>query len=143
MNKKNLIIVIICLLMAGGSFYAGMNYKTRKANLKNAMPDFGTAKMGDQANMTRRMVQGNGANAINGEILSRDDKSITVKLRDGGSKIVFLIASTTISKSTEGTKDDLESGKSVMIFGNTNTDGSVNAQSIQLRDSMPGQEFRK
>ncbi len=148
MGKKNLIIAIICLLVVGASFYAGMSYERGRIISKNGMPDFGSSKMGDQTNLTRRMGQGSGANAINGEILSRDDKSITVKLRDGGSKIVFLVASTTISKSTEGIKDDLEAGKSVVIFGSTNTDGSVNAQSIQLRDGfqergMPGQEVKR
>ena len=141
MNKKNLIIVIVCLLVvAGASFYAGMSYSKKGGVSKNKLMNFdGNSVQGQrvgQNGIARKMGQGNGAGAINGEVLSKDDKSITVKLRDGGSKIVFFAASTTISKSVDGTKEDLGAGKSVMIFGSTNSDGSVSAQSIQLRDSI-------
>ena len=71
--------------------------------------------------------------AIAGEILSKDDKTITVKLTDGGSKILLLSETTKVETVVVGTKDDLAVGKSISAFGKTNTDGSVLVESIQIR----------
>ena len=68
-----------------------------------------------------------------GEIIAKDDKSVTVKLQNGGSKIVFLSDSTEITKSAEGALSDLEIGKNISVNGTTNSDGSVTAHTIQLR----------
>lgn len=70
--------------------------------------------------------------------ISSDDKSITVKLQDGSSKIVLLTDTTSISKSTEGSKSDLKTGEKVAVFGTENSDGSVTAQNVQLNPILRG-----
>ena len=83
--------------------------------------------------MNQQRLGGQGANRpVAGEILAQDDKSITVKTLDGGSKIILLTSTTTISKATEGTKEDLKAGEQVRISGTINPDGSVSALNIQL-----------
>jgi len=79
-----------------------------------------------------------GFQPVNGEIISSDDKSITVKLTDGGSKIVILSDNTEINQAANATKDDLKAGEKVAVFGQENSDGSVTAQSIQLNPVLRG-----
>lgn len=146
MDKKKIgIISIVVIAIAGGAFYGGMTYAKRKA------PSVGNFLGGQNLTAQQRqqfMQNGGGfggggmrgANAAGGftggEIISMDDKSITVKLQDGGSKIIFLSDSTTISKMTDGTKDDLVVGKQVMVNGTNNSDGSLTAQNVQIRPNL-------
>jgi hypothetical protein len=147
MGKKNIIIVVsVLIVIAGGSFYGGVLYgKTTPAAL-----DFGDRpnmqNLSDEQRQQFTQNRGlgmpggigrNGNNFVSGEILSMDDKSITVKMPDGGSKIVFYSGSTVISKSVNGAPIDLTSGKQVIATGSTNSDGSVTAQNIQIKPEVP------
>ena len=69
---------------------------------------------------------------IRGEIINKDEKSITVKMPDNSSKIILLSENTKINKATEGSVDDLETGKQVVVFGQENPDKSISATNIQL-----------
>ncbi len=139
--------VITALIMGGGAFYGGMEYqKSLKpegggvgamSNFTNLSPDE-RQKMREQfMGNTMRGGQGrNGGNLATGEIIAKDDKSITVKLRDGGSKIIFYTNTTDIGKFTKGVLQDLEIGKTVVITGEQNSEGTITAQSIQLRPQI-------
>src|SRR4030043_1252872 len=69
---------------------------------------------------------------VRGEIISQDEKSITVKLPDESSKIVLISENTKINKASEGSLADLKTGEQVMINGQTNSDGSVSATNVQV-----------
>lgn len=71
-----------------------------------------------------------------GEILSVDDTGITVKGRDGGSKIIIMSTSTKIFKSVDTTKSDLKQGTNVMVSGSANPDGSISASSVSIRNDL-------
>jgi len=143
MNKIFITGAVVAVVVGGGAFYGGMKYAERRST--------GTISPQDMQNMSpeqrQQMLQrfrGSGGTGrrsdgefVNGEILSKDDKSITVKMRDGGSKIIFLSGSTSIGKIAEGTVGDLEAGKQVTVNGTANSDGSVTAQNIQIRPNMP------
>ncbi len=129
------LIIVGILLIGGGAFYGGMTY-----GQKNARPGAGMNIQGRMGTRGTGQVGGNSVGMASGEVLSNDGKSITIKLRDGGSKIVFFSTSTQIQKMATGTTEDLKVGENVMATGEANADGSIAAQSVQLR---PVGEFRK
>jgi len=144
MKNKMLIGFIVAVIVVGaGSFYGGMVYgKSGAQNLSAAQRQaFGVNGAGgaprNGAGLARNGNRAAGGGFVNGDIIAKDDKSITVKSADGGSKIVFLSDSTQIMKSVDGSAADLETGKNVMITGSANSDGSLTAQSIQLRPVSP------
>lgn len=132
MNKLIASVVATAVVFGGGAFLGGMYYAQNKvAQERQArVQQFGVQNpTGGQ----RGMRGGNGGPFTAGEIIAKDDKSITVKLRDGGSKIVFYSETTEIGKTATVTPSDLAVGTSVMVNGTANSDGSVTAQSIQIR----------
>jgi hypothetical protein len=133
--NKNIIIGVIAgvLIVGGGSFYGGMKYAGANASGNRnlaAAGQPGQFRIG-QNGMGMRNGQGMGS-VTAGQIIAKDNTSITVKLPDGGSKIVFLTASTTVTKNTSGSVNDLVVNENVVVNGSANSDGSINAQSIQL-----------
>ena len=130
MNKKLLIIFIVVVVVGAGAFYGGMKYEQSKIPQG---PQMLGANVGNFRNRTGRQQMGG---FTNGEIIAKDDKSITVKSNDGSSKIIFFSGTTEIGKSANGTSIDLEIGKTVTVSGKTNSDGSLTAQSIQIRDAF-------
>lgn len=124
-----IIFAILLVLVGGGAFFAGMKFQ------QNQRGQF--ARGGLSGALGQRFV--NGSNRpVSGQIISSDDKSITVKLMNGSSKIVLISSTTAINKSAKGTTDDLTSGQNVLVIGTTNSDGSITASNIQL-----GFQFRQ
>lgn len=132
-TNKNLIIAIVvtAVVAGGGGFYGGLTFAKNSTAARGNFSQFGGNANRPGGTATNRLRQGGGF--INGQILSLDDKSITVQDRNGGSKIIFFAPSTTIGKTTDGTVGDLKVGETVMASGTANADGSVTAQSIQIR----------
>ncbi len=145
-NKKigGVIIIVIVIVVAGLSFFGGMKYGQNKnsiPSLANRQGNFNPSGFNPNGGArTGAMMRGGaGGGLVAGEVLSMDNKSITVKLRDGGSKIVFYSPTTTVEKTVDGTTTDVVVGKQVTVIGTANSDGSVNATSIQLRPTIvPG-----
>ena len=149
--KKTLPVIIAVIAIGALSFFGGIKFaesQNLQANSLQSGRNFNGSFPGGNGGLPSGIAGPNGAltgsrrmgqngSFIGGEILNGDDQSITVKLQDGGSKIVFLSASTKIVKTTDGTNDDLAAGKNVMINGTANSDGRLTAVNIQLRPEMP------
>lgn len=131
--EKRITIVsalIVALIVAGASFYGGDYYA------KSKIPTDDRLASGQQTNgrFGGGGVRGaRGGGFIGGEIAERDATGITIKSPDGSSRIVLVAPSTQILKSVTGTPDDLRIGINVLVGGSTNSDGSITAQSIQIR----------
>src|SRR3989339_770720 len=100
MNKFLPVAIVICLILVGGAFYGGVKYGgLREQNFagKNMM----NWDKNSASNFNNGLIKGGkavGAGMVNGEVIAKDDKSVTVKIKDGGSKIVIFAASTAVTK---------------------------------------------
>lgn len=146
MNKQISIIVLVGIIALGVGFFGGKTYAAKYAMLKGGaggtMMPGGRQFQGPGSSLPGGMMQGRGGFGAGsfGEILSKDVNGITIKLRDGGSQIVLLSANTIVSKSVSGSSDDLTIGGQVTVMGTKNQDGSVTAESVQIRPAMPVQK---
>lgn len=136
MNSKQIAALVAVLVVGGaGGFFGGIKYdqsKTMAARQQAQQRFVGGA--GGQ-NGGRRGGQGGGGFTA-GQILSKDDKSLSIQMMGGGSKIVFYSGSTQISKPAPVQASDLNNGDNVVVAGTANSDGSITAQSIQIRPAM-------
>ena len=138
MGKTIVSMLAVVVVIGAGSFYGGMKYGQQTGLASATQGSFSGSGAGVSRG-ARRNSSMNG-DAVMGEILFKDDTSITVKLRDGGSRIVFVSASTQVMKSTTGVFSDLGIGDQVASFGTANADGSITAKSIQLRPKAPANQ---
>ena len=104
MSKKIIIIFVLTHIIAiGVGVYGGMKYG--QANVP--VPARGGGNFSGSGGM-RGAGRVNGGGFSSGQIISKDDKSITIKLQDGGSKIVFFSGSTAVMKSASGSAAETE-----------------------------------
>ena len=143
-NNTGAIIGLVLVVSIAG-FFGGMKYeqmqqeKARSARFQG----MGFGNQGTQTNGSQTPSQPNvqtknsiGGRPVTGEVIGKDDTSITVKTQDGGSRIIILSGTTTYSKTTEGTKDDVTVGSQISVIGTENQDKSITAQSVQLNPMM-------
>lgn len=140
MNKITLIALGVVL--AGGSFFGGMKYGESSAAQGRQTRLQG---QGGQANFVQfaggmgagiRVGGASGSGFASGEAIAKDATGITLKMRDGGSKIIITSGSTQVMKTTSGTLADIGIGEEITAIGTTNADGSMTALSLQIRPAV-------
>jgi len=127
---KKYSIHIIWLVVAIVAFAGGMYFGQTTASSSNAGGNAASSS-------TRRGFGGRGGNGggfTAGQILSKDSQSITVQLPNGNSQVVFYSSSTQVIKPSPASTNDLVVGTNVTVGGTQNADGSVTAQTIQIRN---------
>lgn len=135
LKNNYLFIAVIAIIVGAVAFIGGVKYQQSK------QPTFIRQFSGNGVSGRGQFLGGanrQGFRPLAGEIVASDAGSISVKLQDGGSKLVLISESTDINKANKSTKDDLKIGEQVAVFGTENTDGSITAQTIQLNPLIRG-----
>ena len=144
MNKnKKIIFGVIGVVILAGVFYGGMIYGKNQNTANISATGINRTGQFGAGNRNNRIT---GGGFVSGEIISKDNKSITVKIMNGdptspnttasGSKIIFFGTSTEVAKTVSGSVGDLIIGNQISITGTPNTDGSITAKTIQIRPQM-------
>ena len=152
---------VLGLLLLGGGFAAGMTVG-RNSEAASASPSpsggaGGRFGQGGAGNAGRGVVGGQGANGgqqlLTGRVLSVNDGSITVEVRQGGgangaspavtSEIVLVGATTRIVKTTETDikLSDLKANDQIQIVGTSESGGNVTASAIVIGGNALGGLF--
>lgn len=152
MNKKKITMIIVAAIVGISiAFFGGTVYEKDKLSSQGLLRSGINEKAGQDGQRRNPGQEGQGKSFagnrgggpnggggfVSGEMISKDEKSMTVKMNDGGSKIVFFSDSTIVGKSVQGNVSDLATGNQVMISGKANADGTVTAENIQIRPDQP------
>lgn len=129
--NKILITALICIVIAGASgYFIGNNAANSSSSLYTGRFQRGLGNIG----------RGGNGNVVRGKVISSDANSLTVQLQDGSSKIIVVSGNTTFAKSAQAAKTDINTGDTIMIFGQQNSDGSVTAQNVQINPPKMGRQ---
>ena len=140
--KSNPLATTVIVATITGVIGLGVGFEVR------AMPQFRQFGMNQTGgNFQSRGGRGNtngGPGMMNrggavGEVTAMDDKSITVKMPDGSSKIVLISDTTTYETTTKADKSGLKAGITVRVIGTTNSDGSITGTDVMLNPVLPAQ----
>lgn len=100
---------------------------------------FAAGQFPDRLNADGRISGGplgarvDGQTVTGGEILSLSDNNLTIKLSDGGSKIIYFATSTEMWRQIAVQLSDFKIGESITANGIENDAGALEADIIQLR----------
>lgn len=140
MEKSYPLFGLVLLSVAALSVFGGMQLQKRV--LDGGENDRGFMMMGeDGASFTGGPMGRNGAGGtmrrsmgdmVSGEIISKDDTGITISLPDGGSRIIYVVDSTTVTEAEQKTVSDLAVGQAVMVTGSGGEGDVMTASSIAI-----------
>ena len=127
--KKNWITVVVGIVCALAFFFIG------RATVGTST----TAGRGAFASSTRTGAfagrAGAGGGFVAGTVVSISNGVMTVSLANGNSENVYYSSSTSIIKPQPASASQLTPGTLVMVGGSSNSDGSVTASTIQVRQA--------
>jgi hypothetical protein len=159
-SRHAMAIIAIILIAGGGGFYGGMTYQKSVGTKALTAGGSGGIDAAQFQNMTpeerQQFFQQNAGNAsfrtggtrgtastggmrpgnaglTSGSVVKMDDTSMTVDLGQSGTKLILLSDKTSFTKPTEVQAKDLAVGDNVVVSGQINADGSIMADSVQVR----------
>ena len=133
MNRKILpgLVGVLLLLVAAGAFYGGMRFQGMRSSGTRAN-FFANRGGADGANFGG----GGGRRSNMGQIKSIEGNVIIVSTQQERLQVTVTDA-TKYQRLVDGKLDDLQVGANIIVRGESDANGVVNAVSIQLSDSVP------
>jgi len=125
-NMKKQSIVLIVVLVASLTLGVWGGYMWGRSSNKADQQGIRQGMLGRDARVNTL------GNTMSGKVISRSESTLTIEQSSGGSRIVLLSGSTTVSKTTSGTFNDILEGSEIMVVGTVGTDGSIVAKNIQV-----------
>ena len=138
MNKNIWIPIVVAVVFAAGGFFAGMKYQQSKAPAAFSLQSFQNMTPQQRQQFAQQFRGGRGGNfggLVNGQIIAKTDSNMTIKDQSGNTHIVILAPSTQTRKAVDASSTDLTAGESVTVTGQANSDGSITAQTVQIRQN--------
>ena len=118
--------IVVVLALVGGYYYG-------KSAGRPSFAGFGGTGSSTRGGFAGRGAGGAGGGFAAGQVTAKDSTSLTLQLANGNSEVVFYSSSTSVIEPQPASINDVTPGTNVMVGGTTNSDGSVTAQSIQVR----------
>lgn len=145
-NQKLIAVAAVALAIgAAGGYFAGTSVSKQADSRRPGQfaANFDGTRMGDRTGtgMTARGGTGRNLGLTRGEVLQVGEGSLTVKLPDGGSRVVLFDDSVQVTSCSAGDSSLLQAGQQVMANGSVGSDGSVAAQTIQIVPEWMGGQF--
>ena len=133
-NKKFLMVVVTLVLM-GGSFYAGM--KVESGNNKSTNNAGSALNRTSGSNVNGASTRVSKRVNVSGNIVAVDSSQIEVKDNDGTTQKFQITDGTTVmtANAKKTTVSTLKTGDKVLVNGTTGTDGTVSADRIRVQAS--------
>lgn len=136
--KKNIPTIITVVIIGLLAFYGGIMIGSKSKSNNFSGMNIQRQMMRSTSSMDRArsgaFPQSGGL--VGGSVVSKDENSITIDVKPNGSRIILFSNGMKVSKSVDGIVDDLKVGDQVFVSGSANKDGSIMANSIQIRNEM-------
>ncbi|KKQ59993.1 MAG: hypothetical protein US82_C0047G0003 [Parcubacteria group bacterium GW2011_GWC1_38_22] len=138
MKKQILITTVIVIIVGVGMFFVGRKFEVQRSaqfvQKENISLDNPVQSQQPQDNVVQSQQSGR-PNAT-GEIVTKDDGNIIIKLRDGSTKKIIVTEVTTAKKIDTINITELNVGQQISATGKNSEDGDFQAQNVTIRSAQ-------
>lgn len=133
-KKLNIVWAIVAVAALAGGFFWGKSMAASSMANRTGRGAFSSSTAGTGFAGPRGGAPGAGGGFTAGQIISLSGDSMTVQLANGNSVNIFYSSSTQVIIPEPAPVSSLKTGSNVIIIGTKNSDGSMTASSIQVRN---------
>jgi hypothetical protein len=122
------VLLIAFLAVAGRSFWLGTYYEAQ-SGINRMRQFYGGGNQGQLRGMPGGQQQG--SMGVTGKVDEVTSDTITMTTRFGSQKITFS-SKTAVNKPSPGSIDDIKQGTEILVQGERDSEGKIQAKTIQI-----------